>query len=117
MEVIFENTLSQTLFFGGTFLILRIIMYLFPSKKINRIYGYYTTASIQSKDRWDFSQKYSAKQRAISGLFMIAISFVGKTNLLQNRNQAVAGFIIVLMALAFIKVSTERAIKKRFKES
>ena len=117
MEIIFENTLHQTLFFGGAFLMFGIIMYLFPSKKINRIYGYYTTASIQSQECWDFSQKYFAKQRAISGLFMIAISFVGKANILQNRDQAVAGFIIILLALVFIKVSTEKAIKKRFKES
>lgn len=115
MEYLFDNTLGQTLFFGCMFLILGLIMYLFPSKKINRIYGYYTAASIKSHERWDFSQKYSAKQRVISGLFMIVLSFLGKMHLLNKRDQAVAGFIIILIALIFVKVSTERAIKKQFK--
>ena len=45
---------------GLLFCIAGYVMFKFPPKKINSLYGYRTTSSMISKDRCDFSQKYSA---------------------------------------------------------
>lgn len=114
MQDLLEITIIQPLLFGIILLITGLIMYTFPPKKIKSIFGYSTTASIQSKESWDFSQKYSARQMQLSGLFMIIMSFVAKISPEPRNYEAKMGFAITLFALVFIKVSTERAIKKRF---
>lgn len=39
-----------------------LVMYFFPPKNINAIYGYRTTRSMKNIDNWRFAQKYVAKR-------------------------------------------------------
>ena len=113
--MIIENTIIQPLVCGIILFIIGLIMYAYPPKKIKTIFGYRTTASIQSQETWNFSQKYSARQMQVSGLFMIIMSFAAKISPEPRNYEAKMGFAITLFAVVYIKVSTERAIKKRVK--
>ncbi len=114
MEDIFEYTIMQSLLFGVMFLIVGLILYIFPPKKMNNIFAYRTAASMQSQECWDFSQNYAAKQRITVGMFMTVLSFAAKINPAPRNYEAGISFAALLFALIFIKVSTKRAIKKRF---
>ena len=115
MKDLLEITIIQPLLFGIIVLITGLIMYGYPPKKIKSFFGYCTTASIQSQERWDFSQKHSARQMQFSGVFMIIMSFAAKINPEPRNYEAKMGFAIIMLALLFIKLSTESAIKKQFK--
>jgi len=114
MENLFENTIGQSMLCGAIFIIAAAVLYLFPPKKINYIYGYRTASSMKSQDRWDFSQKHGAKQLALGGVLMVIISFAGKIYPVPNDYQTAAGIAITLAVVAYVLLSTERAIKKRF---
>lgn len=73
---------------GVIFILVGIIMLLFPPKKINFLYGYRTNLSMKTQENWDYSQKYSAKLIMVLGGFLILL-FLLQTNLLifyQNKN-------------------------------
>ena len=50
-----------------------VVFWMFPPKKINRIYGYRTTSSMKSQAAWDFTQKYSAKWMTVAGIVLFAL--------------------------------------------
>ena len=81
MEIFFNDTIGMVLLCGAIFIIAAAVLYLFPPKKRNFIYGYRTAASLRSQERWDFAQRYGAKQLAIGGALMIFISFAEPTRL------------------------------------
>lgn len=114
MEHLFENTIGQSLLCGAIFIIAAVVLYIFPPKKINYIYGYRTASSMRSQERWDFSQKHGAKQLAFGGFIMVIISFAAKLYPVTNDYQTIAGIAITLAVLAYVLLSTERAIKTRF---
>ena len=116
MEDFLENTIGIALLSGGFFILAAAIVYAFPPKKINYLYGYRTKASMKSQQRWDFSQKYAAIQMFRGGLFMVAVSFAGKMFAIPDDTQVIAGIVVMLVAVAYILLGTEWAIKKRFKE-
>ncbi len=103
---------------GLIFLIVGIITLIFKPKKINSFYGYRTTSSMKSQERWDFAQRYSAKELIKMGLLMVIIgSAVGL--LLNPNKQLSAGITVVLILLAAILLimRVEFAIKRKFKET
>lgn len=114
MEYIFENTLGQSILCGVIFFIAAVIMYLFPPKKINNLYGYRTAASMHSKEQWDFAQKYSSLQMMKAGAFLIAISFAGKLYPLENIWQTALSIALIVAAVIYMLFTTEKAIKTRF---
>jgi len=116
MEEIFENTIGAALLTGAIFIIAAAVVYLFPPKKINIFYGYRTAASMKSQERWDFAQKYGARQLAIGGVLMVLVSFTGKIVAVHEASQTVTGILITLAAVAYIFITTERAIKNRFNQ-
>lgn len=118
MENIVENTFQISLLCGVIFLIAAGFMYAFPPKKINPLYGYRTTRSMKSQGSWDFAQQYSTVQMAKAAIFMIVISFAGY--LFPEGQVAfnlIAGMVILILGVAYMFVTTERELKKRFVES
>ncbi|RWX00066.1 SdpI family protein [Flavobacterium cerinum] len=118
MESIIENTFQTSLLCGVIFLLAAGLMHSFPPKEINYLYGYRTRRSMKSKESWDFAQRYSTIQMAKAALFMSIISFAGY--LFPAENVALhltAGMIITIMGVAYMLVTTERELKKRFTES
>ena len=50
-----------------------IIMFKYPPKKINFFVGYRNVNSMKDKERWDFSNKYCGKLFTIVGLIMLIV--------------------------------------------
>ena len=61
---------------GIIFTVSAVILYCFPPKKINYLYGYRTPSSMKNQQVWDFSQKYSAIKMLQIGLLLLAVSFL-----------------------------------------
>ena len=59
---------------GILFILAGAILYVFPPKKINGLYGYRTGSSMKNQQKWDFAQKYSSKIMMLTGLIFTLIS-------------------------------------------
>lgn len=55
-----------------------IVFCLFPSKKINRIYGYRSFRAERSIEAWQYAQKISRKMCLLMGAIGISIGFLLK---------------------------------------
>lgn len=104
-----ENINQLPLLTGSIFIIVGFIMYRFPPKKINMFYGYRTINSMKSQERWDFSQKYAAKELMKFGVDILPFSFLGLFKFPQNYIN-----IIVILAVFIPILTTEIALRKKF---
>lgn len=112
MEKILEITNPMLLMVGIIFIAVGLILYFFPPKKINGLYGYRTSSSMESQEKWDFAQKYSAKIMAIIGLFLIPISFYRPYIRLDEDQHTILGIFILLMTMIVMIVIVEKKLKK-----
>ena len=110
-----DNTLFTVPVSAGIlFIIVGAILYKFPPKKINIIYGYRTVRSMKSKDRWDFAQNYSAKQLITFGgvlAFLSTIGFVFQPN--ENTAKIISAVLILSIVISII-YRVETALGNRF---
>lgn len=97
---------------GIIFTIAGFILYKFPPKKINHLYGYRTRTSMQSQERWDFAQKYSAKKMMQGGIILILSAWAGFHFQLDESKHALIGLLIVIFITAFILFITEKKLRK-----
>lgn len=99
---------------GVIYVILGIVMKLFPPKKINNLYGYRTTSSMKNQERWDFAQKRSSLQFMRLGTLLIVISIFG---IFFNPNPLI-GVLVGLSCLIIISliliISVEKSLKSKF---
>jgi uncharacterized membrane protein len=113
----FENPLYSTLILAGSlFIIFALILYIFPPKKINFLYGYRTSSSMKSQERWDFAQKKGAITMLQSGLGLFIVSFLGTCFAFSEKTNTFLSFVILMLAVLVLFIRTERAIKKKFDE-
>lgn len=112
MERILEITNPMLLLVGVIFIIIGAIMYLFPPKKINSLYGYRTAASMESQIKWDFAQKYGAKVMAIIGIVLVTLSFYRSYLNLSNDQHAIFGLAILIASTVSLIVIVEKALRK-----
>jgi len=104
-----DNLNQLPIITGAILSIAGVIMYLFPPKKINYLYGYRTMNSMKSQERWDFSQKFSAKELIKIGLLLLPVSLLGLTNIPDG---IINGIVILSVFLPIL--ITEIAIRKKF---
>lgn len=97
---------------GPIFIIAGIILYKFPPKKINYLYGYRTKNSRKNENNWNYSQKYSAK-------IMLTLSIVYSLTLLLLANYKVNETLGLIIGLSLMFLMcfgifyfTERKLKK-----
>ncbi len=88
---------------------------------INRVYGYRTQKSMQSKEAWAFAHKYIGKLWLICGLIMLPASIAVMLFVMGEDVDTVgaAGGILVgvqIIIMAATIIPTERALKKLFPE-
>lgn len=114
MSIFIEQAhVGISLLVGGIFALAGFIMLKFPPKKINHLYGYRTSLSMQSQEHWDFAQGIAAKKMIQLGLLIIAFPFVGL--LFKNAVISVVLFIAFLISVSvYLFISVERALKKKF---
>ena len=116
MEDIFANMIIPSLITGVAFFGIGSILNFSPPGEVNGFIGYRTNSSMKSQERWDFAQKYSSRHMMFSGLIMAFISLLGYFLPIDVESKQILGIGLVLASAAIMIISTERAIKKRFKD-
>lgn len=115
-----ENGLTITAGLCGLlFVSVALLLYHFPPKKINHLYGYRTAKSMKNQERWDFAQKYSAVRMIESGVFLIILAlFATIVGVFEENSTAAAftGLSLVMLAAVYLFVRTQKAIDKKFKD-
>lgn len=101
---------------GLIFIATAIIMYLFPPKKINGLYGYRTSASMQSQERWDFAQRFSTLQMGKAGFVLVMVSVIGYFIPISEDIKIIIGIGLLIVACLYMMLTTEKAIKKEYPE-
>ena len=104
------------------FLVVGIVFWKYPPKKINEFYGYRTTRSRKSQEAWDFAQRYSAKLLTIFGfaaLIVAAAAHLFRNRLCINSHYLMLYDICITLLLPIIIVLppivlTELELRKRF---
>ena len=99
---------------GLTFVIAGIIMSIIPPKKINSLYGYRTSSSMKSQERWDFSQKYAAQVLVKFGAILTLSSISGLVYDFSENISTIMGLGFMLIAVICLILKIEKAIKIRF---
>ena len=111
MERILEITNPMLLLAGIIFIIVGAIMYQFPPKKINSLYGYRTAQSMKNQKNWDFAQVYGSKALGVFGLILLIISFTRTFFSFNNDQHALFGLFILIVGIAIMFYFCEKAIK------
>jgi uncharacterized membrane protein len=114
MEWFVDNILFLPFLVGAIFMITSVVTYLFPPKKINYLYGYRTASSMKSQQRWDFAQRYATTKMLQVGAFLFAVSFLGIFLQVDDNTNVAIGLVLMLPSCAFLLLSTERALRKKF---
>ncbi|MBA5791292.1 SdpI family protein [Flavobacterium sp. xlx-214] len=112
METILNYCNQMILLMGLLFAIAGGIMYVFPPKKINSLYGYRTASSMKNQQKWDFSQTYSAKLLFILGIVLIVVSFFKVVIKTSEETDVILGVALPLIGVITMIVVVEKALKK-----
>lgn len=116
MEII-GNILHLPALVGVIFMIVATIMYFFPPKKINYLYGYRTESSMKSQERWDFAQRYSSIKMIQVGAALFLVSLIGMAFPVSEGENIAIGLILMIPACIVMFWTTEKALKKNFPNS
>lgn len=114
--IAFQDILYLPFLGGAIFIVAAMVVSIFPPKKINHLYGYRTTASMKSQERWDFAQKYSTMKMFQAGAVLFAISFLGLIVPVPEKFNLVIGIFLMLASCAFMLITTENALRKNFND-
>lgn len=114
INIVSTKMMGMPFMVGVIFCITGLIIYFFPPKKINHLYGYRTTASMKSQEVWDFAQRLSSFKMMQSGVFLILVS---SSKLFTNffiEEELIVSHVSLGIAVLFIFLSVEKAIKNKF---
>lgn len=98
--------------FGLVYVIVGIILMIFPPKNRNFFLGYRTSASLRSQAHWDFAQQYSSKMLIRVGCCMLAFSFFSLTIDISELSSAIIAIFIIGFSTFFIFQHTETQLKR-----
>ncbi len=100
---------------GVIFLVISLFLFKFPPKKINSLYGYRTSRSMQSHEAWHYSQRYSSKIMVVLGVVYTALG-IGSLFIPKQEDMlgAIISIIIVLSGVFIMFYKTERKLAKKF---
>ena len=109
---------------GVIFIIVGLVSYYFPPKKINELYGYRTFSSKRNQQTWDaanrFSAIYSLKAGAIVLIAGVLLHLLIYTMPWPEKTKTLLTVILLLGSGIFtavsLIVSTEKHLDKNFKE-
>lgn len=113
-----ENPLFLIPFSSGLiFILVGIIMYKFPPKKINGFYGYRTSNSMKNQERWDFAQIYSSKQMMKYGGFLSISGLLGLIFQPNEKTSTAFGLGLMILMVILLIVKVEKKLKEEFKSN
>ncbi|WP_188620832.1 SdpI family protein [Flavobacterium suaedae] len=115
MENIFTIITSNiSLLVGIIFLITALILFKFPPKDINHLYGYRTSRSMKSQESWYFAQRYSAIRMVWLSIVLILFGIIDLFYLEGYEITMYVGLALMILGFIYIIITTERELKKRF---
>lgn len=110
----FYELLLIPLLVGPIITIAGLIMFKFPPKEINGLYGYRTPASLKNQERWDFAQKLAAKEMIKLGMLLTCTSCVSLIFKINEIGAVLIGLSFMLSAFVLLLMRVERALKRKF---
>ena len=121
---IWISMLFMSMLMGLLSVILGIVMYKKPPKKINGIYGYRTSTSMKTQHTWNFAQKYAGKVFAIYGLICTVLggALYSTITLLVSEVRdlptfvALGSVLVQAIGLTLNIFPVEKALKENFDE-
>lgn len=113
----YDNPLFFTMSLVGiVFFLAGLLMYMYPPKKINALYGYRTKTSKSSQEAWDFAQRLSRIFLIVLAIDAMLLAFVGaKLDVSEKVSLIVIGGYLFFCIL-FIFFGVEYQLKKKFKK-
>ncbi|MBD3583772.1 SdpI family protein [Flavobacterium selenitireducens] len=99
---------------GIVFIGAAVIMLLFPPRKINDFYGYRTSTSKKSQERWDFAQRFSSWRMIEAGIVLTIVSIFLEYGQIAKEIGVVVGIALLIASCLYMFLRTESAIKKKF---
>lgn len=100
------------IFIGPIFIIAGSMMYFFPPKKINPLYGYRTKNSMKNEHNWHLSQKYSGKCMIISGI-LYSLTLLGLSLFISDEIITIfLGIGLLIPAALLIFYFVEKKLKE-----
>lgn len=112
INTILEYCNQMLLCVGIVFILAGVILYVFPPKKINGLYGYRTQTSMQNQQKWDFAQTYSGKIMMLTGLIF---TLIAPSKGLFKTNESVdlaIGMLCMIIGSILMIVVVEKALRK-----
>jgi uncharacterized membrane protein len=94
------------------FLIIFFISYKFPPKKINTFYGYRTSRSMKSQERWNFAQGFCSIQFLKSTVVLLLVSIIGLYTSFSPALDTTMAFVFLGLAIVYPVYKTEKALKE-----
>lgn len=99
---------------GLIFIATGFFMFRFPPKNINSLYGYRTKSSMKNLERWNFAQKFSAKEMMKLGAFLILASLIPLLLEFTEALNLIIALSLTLLGLTVFFIKVENAIKEKF---
>lgn len=99
---------------GLIFFLVALIMYYYPPKDINSLYGYRTSSSTKNQERWDFAQRFSSLRMIEGGLFLVLLSLLKLAFPFSVDIEMTISITAVIIVVLYLLFSTELALKKNF---
>lgn len=102
---------------GLTFIIIGLILRVYPPEHINNSVGYITPFAMKNKDTWYESNRFSGSMLLISGIIFIPLSilirYLYSNNLtLSMKISLFALFIIIMISILFTEIHLRKIFDK-----
>lgn len=108
MNLSFDNPLFLIPSSSGVVLMLAgFLMLKFPPKRINGLYGYRTSSSMKSQERWGFSQKFSSTEMIKLGALLTLSSIFGLIFKPDDKIGMFLGLGLMILVIVFF-INTSR---------
>ena len=109
-----DNEKYVTIILGSIFVIVGLILYYFPPKKINYLYGYRTKNSMRNLERWTFAQRHSAKLMMCCGIVLLITAIAGIILNINDSIMKIVGLSELIILVIFLFIKTETDINRKF---
>lgn len=110
--------MNEALFFGlltgGIFLLGGFILFIFPPKNINGLYGYRSSFSIKSQEIWDYAQKHAGKQMMKAGLILLVVGGLFYLLPLPSELAVIFELIALLLVVILMLYFIDKHLRKQF---
>lgn len=109
-----DNEKYVTIILGLIFVTTGLILFYFPPKKINYLYGYRTKNSMKDSERWTFAQRHSAKLMIWCGIVLMITAIAGIILKVDDNLMKIVGLAELIILIIFLFIKTETDINRKF---